>query len=63
MKNDQPRHGGLRNGAGRPSGSKNKKPAEGRRVLTRSISMLPEAWDKLDRKRGELSRGKYIEAC
>ena len=53
--------GGRRAGAGRPKGAKGKN-AKGRTAITRSVSMQPEAWDKLDRKRGTLSRGKYIES-
>jgi hypothetical protein len=52
--------GGARKGAGRPAGAKNVKPAEGRKVVTASISMPPEDWEKLDSQRGELSRGKYV---
>lgn len=50
-------HGGARKGAGRKLGS-----GKGRKAITKSISMQPETWDKLDRKRGALSRGKYIES-
>jgi hypothetical protein len=53
-------HGGPRKGAGRKTGSKNKN-AKGRTAITRSVSMQPESWQKLDRDRGTLSRGKYIE--
>jgi hypothetical protein len=53
-------HGGPRKGAGRPKGSKGKN-AKGRKAVTRSVSMLPHSWDRLDRQRGEKSRGKYIE--
>ena len=53
-------HGGPRKGAGRKVGSKNKN-AKGRTAVTRSVSMQPESWQKLDRDRGDLSRGKYIE--
>lgn len=54
-------HGGPRKGAGRKVGSKNKN-AKGRTAVTRSVSMQPESWQKLDRDRGDLSRGKYIES-
>ncbi len=54
-------HGGPRKGAGRKVGSKNKN-AKGRTAVTRSVSMQPESWQKLDRARGTLSRGKYIES-
>lgn len=50
-------HGGARPGAGRKLGS-----GKGRKAVTRSISMQPESWDKLDRKRGTMSRGKFIES-
>ena len=53
--------GGRRPGAGRPKGAKGKN-AKGRTAITRSVSMQPESWEKLDRKRGTLSRGKYIES-
>ena len=54
-------HGGVRKGAGRPKGAKGKN-AKGRTAVTRSVSMQPESWNKLDRQRGTLSRGKYIES-
>lgn len=54
-------HGGQRKGAGRPKGAAGKN-AKGRTVTTRSVSMQPETWDKLDRQRGTMSRGKYIES-
>ena len=44
--------GGKREGAGRPK--------TGRSVVTRSVSMEPETWDKLDAIRGEKSRGQWI---
>ena len=53
-------HGGQRKGAGRPAGKKSAN-AKGRTAVTRSVSMQPESWQKLDRDRGEQSRGKYIE--
>ncbi|NDG72900.1 MAG: hypothetical protein EBY32_16695 [Proteobacteria bacterium] len=53
-------HGGPRKGAGRPKGSKSAN-AKGRTAVTRSISMQPESWAKLDRQRGTMSRGKFIE--
>jgi hypothetical protein len=46
------KHGGKRKGAGRPK--------TGRSVVTRSVSMEPETWDKLDAIRGEKSRGQWI---
>jgi hypothetical protein len=54
-------HGGPRKGAGRPAGKKSAN-AKGRTAITRSVSMQPESWQKLDRDRGTLSRGKYIES-
>ena len=54
-------HGGARKGAGRPKGKKSAN-AKGRTAITRSVSMQPESWQKLDRDRGTLSRGKYIES-
>ena len=56
----KPKHGGPRKGAGRPKGAKGKA-AKGRQAVTRSVSMMPDSWVKLDHQRGELSRGKYIE--
>lgn len=56
----KPTHGGARKGAGRPKGKKSAN-AKGRTAITRSVSMQPESWQKLDRDRGDLSRGKYIE--
>ena len=50
-------HGGARKGAGRKLGS-----GKGRSAITRSVSMQPESWAKLDRQRGTMSRGKYIES-
>ena len=49
--------GGRREGAGRPKGSGN-----GRTVEIRSVSMLPSAWEKLDKLRGQASRGMWISA-
>lgn len=46
------RRGGPRQGAGRP--------ATGRTVVSRSVSMAPEAWTKLDDLRGKKSRGQWI---
>lgn len=57
----QTTHGGPRKGAGRPTGKKSAT-AKGRTALTRSVSMQPESWSKLDRQRGTMSRGKYIES-
>jgi hypothetical protein len=54
-------HGGPRKGSGRPKGAKSKN-AKGRTAVTRSVSMQPESWAKLDRQRGDQSRGKFIES-
>jgi hypothetical protein len=51
----KPTIGGKRHGSGRPQGT-----AKGRKVITRSVSMPPEKWDRLDELRGEQSRGKFI---
>lgn len=61
MTSTKPTHGGPRKGAGRPKGKKSAN-AKGRTVITRSISMQPESWAKLDRQRGTMSRGKFIES-
>jgi hypothetical protein len=61
MSNKPTTHGGPRKGSGRPKGAKSKN-AKGRTAVTRSVSMQPESWDKLDRARGDQSRGKYIES-
>jgi hypothetical protein len=50
--------GGKRDGAGRPPGS-----GTGKTVEVRSVSMLPEAWAKLDQMRGTASRGIWISAA
>lgn len=57
----KPTHGGRREGAGRPKGKKSGT-SKGRTAVTRSVSMQPESWDKLDRQRGTMSRGKFIES-
>jgi hypothetical protein len=49
------KRGGARPGAGRKSGS-----GKGRTVITRSVSMEPETWDKLDALRAGKSRGQWI---
>ena len=58
---NKPTHGGPRKGAGRPQGKKSSN-AKGRTAVTRSVSMQPESWAKLDRLRGTQSRGKFIES-
>jgi hypothetical protein len=50
-------HGGARKGAGRKSGS-----GKGRTYVPKTVAMSSESWDKLDRQRGDQSRGKYIES-
>jgi hypothetical protein len=50
-------HGGPRKGAGRKLGS-----GKGRTNISKTVSMHPESWAKLDRDRGSQSRGKYIES-
>ena len=57
----KPTHGGPRKGSGRPKGAKSKN-AKGRTAVTRSVSMQPESWAKLDRQRGDTPRGKFIES-
>jgi hypothetical protein len=54
-KKKQHTHGGAREGAGRPPGT-----GKGRKAVTKSVSMLGKHWRKLDRLRGEKSRGGYI---
>ena len=54
-------HGGPRKGAGRPAGKKSAN-SKGRTSVTRSVSMQPESWANLDRQRGTMSRGKFIES-
>jgi hypothetical protein len=51
----KPTRGGSRPNAGRPQGT-----VKGRKVITRSVSMPPEKWDRLDELRGDKSRGKFI---
>jgi hypothetical protein len=51
------KHGGKRKGAGRKLGS-----VKGRTVVSKTVAMAPESWAKLDRDRGPLPRGKYIES-
>jgi hypothetical protein len=45
-------HGGKRKGSGRK--------ATGRKSETKSISMLSEQWEKVDKSRGNKARGKWI---
>jgi hypothetical protein len=57
MKKNPTTHGGARKGAGRKSGS-----GKGRTYVPKTVAMSEESWDKLDRQRGDQSRGKYIES-
>jgi hypothetical protein len=47
--------GGTRPGAGRKPGS-----GKGRKVITASISMAPELWEKADTLRRDRSRSAWI---
>jgi hypothetical protein len=49
------KRGGHRDGAGRKPGT-----GKGRTVKTRSVSMPPAMWDRLDALRGDRSRGDWI---
>ena len=40
---------------GRPKGS-----TRGRTTTTRSISLPPDVWQRIDKLRGTMPRGKYI---
>jgi hypothetical protein len=51
------KRGGARKGAGRKAGS-----GKGRTVISKTVAMTAERWDKLDRQRGTQSRGKFIES-
>jgi hypothetical protein len=51
----KPTRGGAREGAGRKAGS-----GAGRKVITSSINLPPELWDKLDAIRGEATRSSWI---
>ena len=52
--NGESTHGGARKGAGRkPLGPEAK-------VTTRSITLPPEAWDKVDRLRGDDSPSTFL---
>ena len=48
-------HGGKRKGAGRPQGS-----GEGRKALTKSITLHFDLWQKLDDLRGNESASAYL---
>ncbi len=49
-------HGGSRKGSGRKAGS-----GKGRTYVSKTVAMSKESWAKLDRQRGDQSRGKFIE--
>jgi hypothetical protein len=49
------KRGGVRPGSGRKKGS-----GKGRVAISGSISLPKELWERLDRLRGPLSRGKWI---
>ncbi len=51
------RHGGARPGSGRKPKGKN---APKRKVVTRSVSLLPSQWKAIDEARGKQSRGKWL---
>jgi hypothetical protein len=51
-KKPAPTRGGAREGAGR-------KPT-GKTTVTRSVSMPPDVWQRIDALRGSMSRGKFI---
>ncbi len=51
---DKPTRGGKREGSGRK--------ATGRKVVSSSINLLPEEWEKMDAVRGELSRSAWVSA-
>ena len=53
MKKEKPTRGGKREGAGR-------KPRDSEAQITRSVSMIPAAWEILDEQRGEISRGDHV---
>lgn len=51
------KHGGYRPGSGRKKGS-----GKGRVSVSGSLSMPREMWERLDKLRGPLSRGKWLSA-
>ena len=53
----QTTHGGARKGAGRKTGS-----GKGRLYVSKTVAMSKESWANLDRQRGTMSRGKFIES-
>jgi hypothetical protein len=60
MKKKPATHGGRREGSGRPKGRKTKNP-KGKIAVSRTVSMHPHSWDKIDAARGDTPRGKFIE--
>ena len=50
------KHGGARPGAGRPKGS-----VKGRKSAVKSVSLTLEAWERIERQRGSVPRGRWIE--
>ena len=48
-------HGGPRKGAGRKALPK------GEKRVNQSVTMSQEAWEKLDRLRGDVPRGRFLE--
>jgi hypothetical protein len=57
MKQKPTTHGGPRKGAGRKAGS-----GKGRTYVSKTVAMSEKTWQKLDRQRGTMSRGKFIES-
>ena len=51
---NQPNWGGARPGSGRP-----RKPEAEKRVV-KGVSLSPEAWTKLEKARGGLSRSSFL---
>jgi hypothetical protein len=49
------KRGGFRSGSGRKKGS-----GKGRISISGTMSMPREMWEKLDKLRGNLSRGKWV---
>jgi hypothetical protein len=51
----QSTHGGARKGAGRKLGS-----GKGRKIISKSVAMKKEDWQRLDAARGAEARGRYL---
>jgi hypothetical protein len=49
------KHGGARKGAGRKLGS-----GKGRKIISKSVAMKKEDWQRLDAARGTEARGRYL---